>query len=95
MTTTDTPRAAALLSAREVRRLNQARAILTQLEDRLTERGYTRTTPATGGAERFYCGRAAERSEAAEHAVFQALNCLSSYGLLDLTDAQLHNRGAA
>lgn len=95
MTTTDTPCAAALLSDREVRQLNRARAILGQLEDRLTERGYTHATDATGGAKRFYSGRAAERCEAAEYAVFQVLNCLSSYSLLDLTDAQLHNRGAA
>lgn len=81
------------LTDSEVSTLNVARTLLAEIQKRCGRRGFIQQE--TGDGQRYYFGRVAERAEEAEHAIFQFLNGSNSYGLLKLSESQVHNRNVA
>jgi hypothetical protein len=78
------------LSAAEISALNAARDVL----DVIRERTRTDSHDATTTHEAFCLGRTAETAYRASDAIFETLNCIVSFDLAKLTDAQLHHRAA-
>lgn len=84
-----------ILTDDEVATLNEARSILHAFGNRCRAASWNAPALVAGIANPADLGRVHGMADAAEHAIFMALNSTSSYDVRKLDEAQLHNHKVA
>jgi hypothetical protein len=90
----DAARTSDMFTSKQIKRLNQARSVLKEIEHECSEARFNRDENTPAFPDGFDYGKLAECCDAAEGAIFNVLNIANSHLDAKLSDEQLFNRKA-